>query len=220
MNQKLGFSKVFCLSMCTACEDWAPASCPRSSSPSLIKSLGLKYLQWDTDNDTRQPGRGRTDSSTGCTLFIKKVRVRWFGGKQKDREEMQRLKSASRIWVQSVNLRDPSRRRRRKGGGLWAKNTRSHGEVILPPARTHSWTTTVESKSSECTKWKENELNREEEEERFVDFLEPWHVFLLLKTNSCVWKKKRKETTTRTEHTNKQDMMKRSHWPKNWCESK
>lgn len=30
---------------------------------------------------------------------------------------MQRLKSASRIWVQSVNLRDPSRRRRRKGGG-------------------------------------------------------------------------------------------------------
>lgn len=61
----------------------------------------------------------------------------------------------------------------KRGGGLWAKNTRSHGEVILPPARTHSWTTTVESKSSECTKWKENELNREEEEERFVDFLEP-----------------------------------------------
>lgn len=116
-SEKLGFSKVFCLSMCTACEDWAPALCPRSSSPSLSKSLGLKYLQWDMDNDTRQPGRGRTDSSTGCTLFIKKVRARWFGGKQKDREEMQRLKSASRIWVQSVNLRDPSRRRRRKGGG-------------------------------------------------------------------------------------------------------
>lgn len=116
-SEKLGFSKVFCLSMCTVCEDWAPALCPRSSSPSLSKSLGLKYLQWDTDNDTRQPGRGRTDSSTGCTLFIKKVRARWFGGKQKDREEMQRLKSASRIWMQSVNLRDPSRRRRRKGGG-------------------------------------------------------------------------------------------------------
>lgn len=218
MNQKLGFSKVFCLSMCTACEDWAPASCPRSSSPSLSKSLGLKYLQWDTDNDTRQPGRGRTDSSTGCTLFIKKVRVRWFGGKQKDREEMQRLKSASRIWVQSVNLRDPSRRRRRKGGGTMGQKHKKPRRGNTPP-RTHSWTT-VESKSSECTKWKENELNREEEEERFVDFLEPWHVFLLLKTNSCVWKKKRKETTARTEHTNKQDMMKRSHWPKNWCESK
>lgn len=32
------------------------------------------------------------------------------GGKQKDRQEMQRLKSASRMWVQSVNLRDPLRR--------------------------------------------------------------------------------------------------------------
>lgn len=41
-----------------------------------------------------------------------------------------------------------------------------------PHTHTQSWTTTVESKSSECTKWKENELNREEEE-RFVDFLEP-----------------------------------------------
>lgn len=96
------------------------------------------------------------------------------GGKQKDRQEMQRLKSASRMWVQSVNLRDPLRR---VGGdyGLKKKKTRSHGEVILsspPPPHTQSWTTTVESKSSECTKWKENELNREEEE-RFVDFLEP-----------------------------------------------
>lgn len=102
------------------------------------------------------------------------------GGKQKDRQEMQRLKSASRMWVQSVNLRDPLRR---VGGdyGLKKKKTRSHGEVIhSPPTHTHththtytqSWTTTVESKSSECTKWKENELNREEEE-RFVDFLEP-----------------------------------------------
>lgn len=61
------------------------------------------------------------------------------GGKQKDRQEMQRLKFASRIWVQSVNLRDPLRR---VGGdyGLkkTKKKTRSHGEVILPPTHTHT----------------------------------------------------------------------------------
>lgn len=41
---------------------------------------------------------------------------------------MQRLKSASRIWVQSVNLRDPSRRRRRKGGGDYGPKTQEATE--------------------------------------------------------------------------------------------
>lgn len=62
------------------------------------------------------------------------------GGKQKDRQEMQRLKSASRMWVQSVNLRDPLRR---VGGdyGLKKKKNKKprRGNTLLsPPPHTHT----------------------------------------------------------------------------------
>lgn len=61
------------------------------------------------------------------------------GGKQKDRQEMQRLKSASRMWVQSVNLRDPLRR---VGGdyGLKKKKNKKprRGNTLLSPPPPHT----------------------------------------------------------------------------------